>query len=100
MNITVRVGGIISNSLSEKAFTDIAAQLFGEDHTLAQYIKLFNGHPRAKEKMIVVHKEVPDDVGKLKAQREAERIAAEEAEFERTAGDYFDDDIEEDALEV
>jgi len=57
MNITVRTEGVINNTLTAEQFIEIAAQIFGEDKTLEEYIELYNAAPEAKKKRIAVHKE-------------------------------------------
>lgn len=60
-NITVRIGGVIHNTVTEEKFLSIATELFGEGKTLDEYIKLYNEAPLAKKDCIVVHKEVVNE---------------------------------------
>ena len=59
-NIQVRSGGIMNNILTEDEFIEIASQLYGDDKTVDEYIKLFNADPRSKKDSTVVHREVLD----------------------------------------
>lgn len=72
MNITVRTGGVINNTLSEEQFLDIVTQIFGEGKTIDEYIKLYNAAPRAQQATITVHHEVSTDHDEIAAQKEEE----------------------------
>lgn len=67
MNITVRADGIITNTLTEFEFADMMATVYGHDHTVDEYITLYNEAGRAQAAGLVVHKEVPNDVSERAA---------------------------------
>jgi len=72
MNITVRTGGVLNNTLTREQFMNIVTQIFGEGKTVDQYIKLYNDAPRAQQAMISVHHEVPADIAEAGAQLKTE----------------------------
>lgn len=61
-DITVRVNGIINNTMDESKFVEICSQLFGDDKTVDEYIKLYNDAPLAKASNTVVHRTVCERV--------------------------------------
>lgn len=63
-DITVRVGGIINNTIDEDKFIAICSELFGEGQTVDEYIKLYNDAPLAKQSNTVVHRTVREVVKK------------------------------------
>lgn len=70
-NITVRVNGVMNNTLTEEEFIGFAEQLFGKDKSLEDYIKLHNNDPRSKKNCTVVHKEVVTPAPKIKKTKQA-----------------------------
>lgn len=77
IEITVRVGGIINNTLDDEEFVEIASQLFGTGKTLEEYIKLYNESGPAKSSNTVVHKSV------------SQPAITKEVEVKPTVNDYL-----------
>jgi len=88
MNITVRTGGVMNNTLTRAEFLVIVEQIFGEGKTIDEYIALYNDAPRAQQATITVHHEVPTDVAELGAIEKAQKTI--EAPAEATPEDYLD----------